>query len=165
VVSGGAMGRLSTTLCAAIGSPLHIQMARELGLHPKPCGGLANHRQEPWKLPLPACIAACYRQRFHGERPAKVVLFAEVTKRQQPSARDRARHPRARTDTSCPSGGNMLRAAGRRLRSAPLGRAAILRWLCGTTAVASRPRGNERKVSSDASLVTLRAGLVGYAAL
>jgi hypothetical protein len=26
-------------------------MARELGLHPKQCGGLANHRQEPWKLP------------------------------------------------------------------------------------------------------------------
>ena len=28
-------------------SDLHIQMARELGLNPKQCGGLANHRQEP----------------------------------------------------------------------------------------------------------------------
>jgi hypothetical protein len=28
-------------------SDLPIQMARELGLHPKKCGGLATHRQEP----------------------------------------------------------------------------------------------------------------------
>jgi hypothetical protein len=37
-------------------SDLHIQMARELGLNPKKFGGLANHRQEPWKLPLPECM-------------------------------------------------------------------------------------------------------------
>jgi hypothetical protein len=80
-------------------SDLHIQMARELGLHPKNFGGLANHRQEPWKLPLPECIAECYQKRLHRERPAKVVPLAEVAKRQQPSARDTARHPRGRTDT------------------------------------------------------------------
>ena len=28
-------------------SDVPIQMARELGLHPKKFGGLANHRQEP----------------------------------------------------------------------------------------------------------------------
>ena len=77
---------------------LHIQMARELGLNPKKFGGLANHRQEPWKLPLPEFIAECYRKRFHRERPAQVISLAEVAKRQQPSARDKARHPRARTD-------------------------------------------------------------------
>ncbi len=37
-------------------SDLPIQMARELGLNPKKCGGLANHRQEPWKLPLPGSL-------------------------------------------------------------------------------------------------------------
>jgi len=37
-------------------SDLHIQMARELGLNPKKCGGLANHRQEPWKPALPMYI-------------------------------------------------------------------------------------------------------------
>jgi hypothetical protein len=79
-------------------SDLHIQMARELGLHPKKCGGLAKHRQVPWKLPLPECIAECYRKRFHRERPAQVIPLAEVATRQQPSARDKARHPRARTD-------------------------------------------------------------------
>jgi hypothetical protein len=46
-------------------SDLHIQMARELGLNPKKFGGLANHRQEPWKLPLPEFIAECYIKRFH----------------------------------------------------------------------------------------------------
>jgi hypothetical protein len=79
-------------------SDLHIQMARELGLNPKQCGGLANHRQEPWKLPLPAFIAECYRKRFHRDRPAKVVPLAEAAKRHQQSAHDKARHPRERTD-------------------------------------------------------------------
>jgi hypothetical protein len=77
---------------------LHIQMARELRLNPKKFGGLANHRQEPWKLPLPEFIVECYRKRFHRERPAQVVPLAEVAKRQQPSARDKARHAGARTD-------------------------------------------------------------------
>src|SRR5262249_30533338 len=76
-------------------SDLHIQMARELGLNPKKFGELANHRREPWKLPLPEFIAECYRKRFHRERPAQVIPLAEVAKRQQPSARDKARHARA----------------------------------------------------------------------
>jgi hypothetical protein len=79
-------------------SDLHIQMARELGLNPKKFGGLANHRQEPWKLPLPEFIAECYRKRFHREQPAQVVPLAEVAKRQQQSARDKVRHARAHTD-------------------------------------------------------------------
>jgi hypothetical protein len=62
-------------------SDLHIRMACELGLNPKKFGGLANHRQEPWKLPLPEFIAECYRKRFHRERPRKVVSLAEVAKR------------------------------------------------------------------------------------
>ena len=79
-------------------SDVPIQMARELGLHPKTCGGLANHRQEPWKLPLSECIAACSRKRFHRERPAQVVPLAQDAKRQQQSTRDKARHARAHTD-------------------------------------------------------------------
>ena len=30
-----------------------VQMAQELGLNPKKLGKLANHKQEPWKMPLP----------------------------------------------------------------------------------------------------------------
>jgi hypothetical protein len=80
-------------------SDVHIQMARELGLNPKKFGGLANHRQEPWKLPLPEFIAESYRKRFHRERPAKVIPLAKVAKRQQQSARDKAKHLRERTET------------------------------------------------------------------
>lgn len=34
-------------------SHAHVQMARELGMNPKSLGSLDNHRQEPWKAPLP----------------------------------------------------------------------------------------------------------------
>jgi hypothetical protein len=47
-----------------------IQMARELGMNPKKFGSLANHRQEPWKAPLPQFIEECYRKRFGRSQPA-----------------------------------------------------------------------------------------------
>ena len=37
-----------------------LNMARELGLNPKKFGDLANHKQEPWKLPLPDYIEELY---------------------------------------------------------------------------------------------------------
>jgi hypothetical protein len=42
----------------------HVRMARELGMNPKKLGGLANHKQEPWKLPLPQFIEELYATRF-----------------------------------------------------------------------------------------------------
>jgi hypothetical protein len=51
-------------------SDAHVQMARELGLNPKKFGGLANTRQEPWKLPLPEFIEELYFQRFKILAPA-----------------------------------------------------------------------------------------------
>jgi hypothetical protein len=53
-----------------------VQMARELGLNPKMLGKLDNHRQEPWKLPLPAFIERLYRRRFGKDHP-DVVLSLE----------------------------------------------------------------------------------------
>jgi len=41
-------------------SDAHIQMARELGLNPKKFGKLSNHKQEPWKEPLPDFIETIY---------------------------------------------------------------------------------------------------------
>lgn len=55
-----------------------VQMARELGLNPKNFGGLANHRQEPWKLPLPSFIEEIYRKRFGVERPSEVFSLEEL---------------------------------------------------------------------------------------
>lgn len=55
---------------------MHIQMARELGLNPKKFGKLANHRQEPWKRPLPEFIAHLYVKRF-GKVPDVVQTIEE----------------------------------------------------------------------------------------
>jgi len=54
-----------------------IQMARELGMNPKKFGGLANHRQEPWKVPLPQFIEDCYRKRFGKSQPADLRSIEE----------------------------------------------------------------------------------------
>jgi len=51
-------------------SHAQVQMARELGLNPKKFGKLANHKQEPWKIPLPLFIEHLYRKQFGRERPA-----------------------------------------------------------------------------------------------
>lgn len=78
-------------------SPLHVQMARELGLNPNKLGKIANHRQEPWKAPLPDFIARCYVKRF-GKMPdvartIEEVAAAEMAKRQARKARKRGSPP------------------------------------------------------------------------
>ena len=50
-------------------SHAQIQMARELGLNPKKFGSLANHKQEPWKAPLPEYIEHIYEKRFGKAQP------------------------------------------------------------------------------------------------
>ncbi len=53
-------------------SHAHIQMARELRLNPNKFGGLANSKQEPWKLPLPEFIEELYFKNFKRSRPESV---------------------------------------------------------------------------------------------
>lgn len=59
-------------------SHAHIQMAREMGMNPKKFGSLANHTQEPWKVPLPEFIAQCYRKRFGRSQPENVRTLEQV---------------------------------------------------------------------------------------
>ena len=59
-----------------------VQMARELGMNPKKFGGLANHRQEPWKLPLPEFIEVCYQKRFGKSQPDDTRSIEERIKAQ-----------------------------------------------------------------------------------
>jgi hypothetical protein len=64
-------------------SHAHVQMARELGMNPKKLGKLANHDQEPWKLPLPQFIAALYVKRFGKARPDTVRTIEEIAAAKQ----------------------------------------------------------------------------------
>jgi hypothetical protein len=58
-------------------SHAQVQMARELGLNPGKLGKISNHRQEPWKAPLPQFIEHLYLKRFGRERPGVVTAAEE----------------------------------------------------------------------------------------
>jgi len=66
-----------------------IQMARELGLNPRKFGGLANHKQERWKAPLPEFIEEIYFKRFKKERPDNVHSIEQVVKDQKKKKEER----------------------------------------------------------------------------
>ena len=67
----------------------HIQMARELGLNPKKFGKLSNHKQEPWKLPLPDFIEDIYFKRFKKERPDVVKSVERIVKERNKKRKER----------------------------------------------------------------------------
>ena len=52
-------------------------MARVLGMNPRKFGKLANHKQEPWKAPLPVFIEQLYRKRFGKSQPERVLSIEE----------------------------------------------------------------------------------------
>ena len=58
-------------------SHAQVQMARELGINPKKLGGMANHEQQQWKLPLPEFLQHAYEQRFGRARPHDVRSIEE----------------------------------------------------------------------------------------
>jgi len=64
-------------------SHAQVQMARELGMNPRRLGGLDNHRQERWKLPLPLFIEELYRKRFGRARPEFVLSIEEHARQQE----------------------------------------------------------------------------------
>jgi hypothetical protein len=70
-------------------SHAHVQMARELGLNPKKLGKIDNHRQEPWKAPLPQFIEHIYARRFGRERPEVVVSVEEQVRQAEKKKAER----------------------------------------------------------------------------
>ena len=58
-------------------SHVQIQMARELGMNPRKFGKLANHKQEPWKSPLPQFIEDLYFKHFGKARPDRVLSLED----------------------------------------------------------------------------------------
>lgn len=61
-------------------SDKQVQMARELGLNPDKLGKIDNHRQEPWKAPLPQFIEHIYFKRFKREEPETVKPLKQILK-------------------------------------------------------------------------------------
>ncbi len=55
-------------------SHAQIHMACELGMNPAKLGKIDNHKQEPWKLPLPQFIEELYFRRFGKGRPTQFCL-------------------------------------------------------------------------------------------
>lgn len=79
-------------------SHAQVQMARELGMNPRKLGSLANHKQEPWKAPLPVFIEQIYRKRFGKTQPDRVVTIEErVQELAAKKAEKRERRQRAET--------------------------------------------------------------------
>lgn len=64
-------------------SHAHVQMAIELGLNPKKLGKIDNHKQEPWKAPLPDFIEKIYHKRFSKLHPDEIKSIEQLFKLQQ----------------------------------------------------------------------------------
>jgi len=62
-------------------SHVHIQMARELGMNPRKLGKIANHRQEPWKAPLPVFIQDLYYKRFGKKQPDNINSIEKIARK------------------------------------------------------------------------------------
>jgi len=77
-------------------SHAHVQMARELGMNPKKLGKLDNHKQEPWKAPLPIFIEELYFKRFGKERPDVVRTMAEISEMRQKKKEQKRKEKEAR---------------------------------------------------------------------
>jgi len=78
-------------------SHAHIQMARELGMNPKKFGKLANHKQQPWKAPLPVFIEDLYFKRFGKTRPDNVRSIEQMVKDKKRKKAERKEQKRAQT--------------------------------------------------------------------
>ena len=64
-------------------SHAQVQMARELGMNPAKLGKLDNHKQEPWKLPLPQFIEEIYFKRFGKTAPDAVMSIEDRARLEQ----------------------------------------------------------------------------------
>lgn len=80
-------------------SHAQVQMARELGLNPAKFGKLANHRQEPWKMPLPLFIEHLYEKHFGKPRPEVVSSIEDMARRQEKKKAEKREAKRLRAGT------------------------------------------------------------------
>jgi hypothetical protein len=79
-------------------SHAQVQMARELGMNPRKLGKIDNHRQEPWKAPLPQFIEHLYRERFGRDTPLDVRPLEERARQAAAKKAARKAEKRARRE-------------------------------------------------------------------
>ena len=77
-------------------------MARELGMNPAKLGKIDNHKQEPWKLPLPQFIEELYFKRF-GKAFPEAVLSIEERCRREGAKKEETRIARQRAVDTAPT--------------------------------------------------------------
>ncbi|MCE8567428.1 MULTISPECIES: hypothetical protein [Bacteroides] len=86
-------------------SDAHVQMARELGLNPDKLGKIDNHKQEPWKTPLPQFIEEIYFKHFKKDTPEvvkplkQILKELEIKKQQKKKEKDKKRKEDAMQST------------------------------------------------------------------
>lgn len=84
-------------------TPMHVQMARELGLNPRKFGKLDNHKQEPWKQPLPEFIERIYAKRFGKARPETVQSIEARARALGKKAAARSERKRLQAEADAPA--------------------------------------------------------------
>ncbi len=105
-------------------SHAHVQMARELGMNPTKLGKIDNHRQEPWKAPLPDYIEHVYEERFSRSRPIEVLSIEQIAERIQQKKKDRQEARRSSREAREPAEADeCYSVAGTDSSSAPVSRA------------------------------------------
>jgi len=71
-------------------------------MNPKKFGGKANHRQEPWKVPLPQYIEELYFKRFKKEQPDNIRSIEQMVDDKKRKQAERKKHKRQQQRESKP---------------------------------------------------------------
>ena len=71
-------------------------------MNPKKLGGMANHRQESWKVPLPQYIEELYLKRFKRERPDNVRSIEQMVADRARKQAERREYRRLQQETMSP---------------------------------------------------------------
>lgn len=80
-------------------------------MNPKKLGGKANHKQEPWKVPLPEFIEELYFKRFGKSRPDDVRSVEQIVKDQEHKKAERKARKQQEMDRRQESPGDAEKAA------------------------------------------------------
>lgn len=97
-------------------SHAQVHMARELGMNPAKLGKIDNHKQEPWKLPLPLFIEELYSKRFGKTSPETVLSIEEQCRREAAKKEERRIARQLVVDSATPR--EASRGRGKQITSA-----------------------------------------------